>query len=269
MKKTTSFVLACICLSTLLNAQVGETPNYSNNAQLPAMAAQAEKLLSNPVNLYTGLPNISIPIFNYKSNSGLSLGISIDYAGGGLQVGESPSFVGLGWFLNTGGIITRTVRGKPDDFATYGYMYSDTIPADWRSDATKYYYDSLDTQQDIFQFNFPGHSGKFVFSETGEIITIPASKIKIIPSFTSYYITNSATLLSFRIITEDGIKYDFEEMDNNVFYVNSPGTVPRSDNYGDYHGVSWTITRIISAFNTDTIKFNKENPLQLGRLRNK
>jgi len=256
MKRFYFLLAVSILLNFSLTAQVGETPNYANSAQLPSSAAQSDKMMSNPVNLYTGLPNISVPIFNYKSNSGLSLGVSINYAGGGIQLGESPSFVGLGWFLNTGGMITRTVRGKPDDFATYGYMYSDTIQADWRSNSTKYYYDSLDTQQDIFQFNFPGHSGKFVFSKTGEIIIIPASKIKIIPTFTSYPITNARTLMSFRVITEDGVKYDFEEEDITYFSVSSPGIVPPSDNYNVAHGVGWTLTRMISAFNTDTIRFN-------------
>lgn len=188
------------------------------------------------------------------------MGVSIDYAGGGVGVSESPSLVGLGWYLNSGGIITRTVRGMPDDMSTYGYLYSAAIPSDWRNDANKYYHDSLDTQQDVFQFNFSGHAGKFMFGKNGQIIIIPDAKIKIIPSFFTPS-GNTATLKSFRIITEDGVKYDFEEADAatiNMIAGTGYSYVP-SGYYGVSHRVSWSLSRIISAFNTDTIKFTYQS----------
>jgi hypothetical protein len=256
MRKLILFLAGCMGATLPLFSQVGEAPNSANSAQLPSGAAQADKMMSNPVNLYTGVPNISIPIYSYKSNSGLSMGVSIDYAGGGVGVSESPSLVGLGWYLNSGGIITRTVRGMPDDMSTYGYLYAGAIPADWRNDGSKYYHDSLDTQQDVFQFNFPGHAGKFMFGKNGQIIIIPDAKIKIIPSFFTPS-GNNATLKSFRIITEDGLKYDFEEADGAGINMNSGSgySYVASGYYGVSHRVCWSLSRIISAFNTDTIKF--------------
>ncbi|HEX2629982.1 MAG TPA: hypothetical protein VHM26_13245, partial [Chitinophagaceae bacterium] len=143
------FALCLMCC--LANAQSGETPNYANSATLPPGASQASKFTNSAVNLFTGVPAVSIPIYNYKNNNGLALAVSLEYTGGsGIQVGEEAGIVGLGWYLSTGGGITRTVRGMPDDRATYGWLYAAAIPTDFRNDASKYYHDSIDSQCDIF-----------------------------------------------------------------------------------------------------------------------
>jgi hypothetical protein len=236
-------------------SQTAESPNMANSASLPPSAAQASKINSTPVNLFTGIPNISIPIYSFKNNSGLNISVSIDYVGGGIQVNEAPTVVGLGWYLNTGGSITRIVRGMPDDMPDYGYLYAAAIPQDWRTNANKYYHDSIDTQQDIFQFNFPGHSGKFYLGKNGEVIVVPLSKIKVIPSFQTASLFNQ-TLKSFRIVSEDGVKYDFEDIDHSTINVDGSYSPAVSGYYGKAHGTSWSLSRIISPFNTDTIKFN-------------
>ena len=95
MKKFIVLISACFYFCVFVFAQSGEEPNVANSATLPSFAAQADKMMSNPVNLYTGVPNISIPLFSYQSNSGISVGIGINYAGGGIQVGEYSSIVFL------------------------------------------------------------------------------------------------------------------------------------------------------------------------------
>lgn len=67
-----------------------------------------------PVNYHTGLTNQSIPIYTVKSGD-LSLDISLSYHGSGNKVADVASWVGLGWNLNAGGVITRTVQGSPDE----------------------------------------------------------------------------------------------------------------------------------------------------------
>lgn len=67
-----------------------------------------------PVSYHTGTPNISVPIYEVKSR-GLSLPISLSYHGSGVKVGDVASWVGLGWSLNAGGVITRTVQSIPDE----------------------------------------------------------------------------------------------------------------------------------------------------------
>lgn len=68
-----------------------------------------------PVNYFTGLPNIEIPIYTIKEGA-FELPLKLRYHAGGHKVDEIASWVGLGWDLNTGGVISREVRGLPDDY---------------------------------------------------------------------------------------------------------------------------------------------------------
>lgn len=226
------------------------SPNMENSAPLSPTTEAASKLSSIPVNFFTGVPNISVPIYSYSSSTnGLSLGISIDYFSGGTQVAESPTTVGLNWFLSAGGEIARTVRGMPDDYPTYGYMYASSIPTDYRSNGDKYYYDSLDAEQDIFQFNFNGRGGQFYIGKNGQILSVPSSKLKIT------YTTSSSSLVAFRIITEDGVKYDFNDVESTTVTVNSPSSTFYNTGFSGSYNSAWYLSRIISPFSTDTIKF--------------
>ena len=72
-----------------------------------------------PVGNYTGTPQIGMPIGEAKGKS-LSVPISLSYHASGIKVDDIASQVGLGWSLNAGGVITRTIKGLPDE-STYGF----------------------------------------------------------------------------------------------------------------------------------------------------
>ena len=72
-----------------------------------------------PVNLYTGTPNIEIPIWNL-THKDLSEPISLVYNAKGVKLQESNSRFGISWDVRAGGSITREVRGLPDDFKGSG-----------------------------------------------------------------------------------------------------------------------------------------------------
>lgn len=86
-----------------------------------ATAASLGKFGDIPVSLYTGTPNISIPLHEVNSRS-LSIPLSMSYHASGIKVEEIAGWVGLGWALDTGGVITRTIRGIPDEFPL-GYYH--------------------------------------------------------------------------------------------------------------------------------------------------
>jgi hypothetical protein len=137
---------------------------------------------------YTGTPEISIPIYTVKCGD-ISLPITLDYHASGIKVSQQASWVGLGWSLNAGGVITRTIFGY-DDFgkrskgwgdvpeSPIGYYFDQDFPyvnslneivppINGNPDDDIYYnYNKIaasDGEPDVFCFNFNGYSGKFYF----------------------------------------------------------------------------------------------------------
>ena len=62
------------------------------------------------IDYYSGRLGLNIPIYTYDDPA-FKIPISIDYASNGFQPGASIGVVGMGWYLNVGGAITREVRG--------------------------------------------------------------------------------------------------------------------------------------------------------------
>ena len=141
-----------------------------------------------PVSYYTGVPQISIPLYTIKCGN-ITLPITLDYHASGIRLSQQASWVGLGWALNAGGVITRTVCGF-DDFgkettawderppSPKGYYFDQDFPyvnneneivppQNANMDDDIYYkYNTIassDGEPDVFCFNFNGYSGKFYF----------------------------------------------------------------------------------------------------------
>ncbi len=83
-------------------------------------ASSLSKYVDIPVSLYTGVPEITIPIFNIENNK-FRLPVYLSYHSNGNKASETASWTGLGWSLNAGGIITRSVKGLPDDKEHWEY----------------------------------------------------------------------------------------------------------------------------------------------------
>lgn len=250
MKKILLMFITGIILCGKTVAQ--QSPNLTNAATLSPNTEKAIKMGSEEVSLFTGVPQIGVPLYSYSNpGNSLSLNVSLSYQAGGIGVDEAPTFTGLGWYLNAGGIITRVVRGQADEGNEYiseGFLNTDSIPNDWRANGSKYYNDSLDAEQDIFQYNFNGRSGTFYIGKNGQVAQVPLTKMKIIPQF------GYSTFPSFKIITEDGVTYIFDKTEFTSFCYGSPyDPIPQllNDNPS-----SWSVTKIISPFKTDTIQLN-------------
>jgi len=67
-------------------------------------------------NKYTGVPNISIPVYNLIDGV-VNIPIDLRYHASGIKVEQKASWVGLGWNLNAGGHITRRTNGRVDENA--------------------------------------------------------------------------------------------------------------------------------------------------------
>ncbi len=220
-----------------------------------------------PVSLYSGIPQISIPIFDARGRR-LSVPISLSYHAGGNRVEDIASWVGLGWSLNAGGVINRTVRGIPDKesnngFYSVGLEASTLVPPTDTTDAN-YNFDNdrvkqfatgvLDTEPDVFMFNFGGQSGRFVIDYDKTVKTIiPHNKLRIEPTFG---VLNEIT--SFVVTGEDGTEYHFSDIIETF-------AVPACRQISDVHPIysynsSWYLTTIVAANDLDSINFFYSSP---------
>ena len=77
-------------------------------------AAAFDKLDQSPVELATGGTNVSFNLYNIKTKS-INIPIELRYHSGGIKVDEIASWVGLGWSLDAGGLISRIINGNPDE----------------------------------------------------------------------------------------------------------------------------------------------------------
>ncbi len=114
---------------------------------------------TSPVSLFTGTSSVSVPLFAATNSTGARVPVALQYNASGIKVNEVAGPVGLGWNLMAGGTITRVTRGIPDE---YGNMVSD--PSNVNGSKLNGILNGLvDAEKDLFYFNFPGGSGKFIF----------------------------------------------------------------------------------------------------------
>lgn len=99
-------------------------------------ASAFQKYGETEINEYTGNPAISIPLYTL-SYKGIEVPLSLTYDGGGIQVSQEASWVGLGWSLNVGGCINYVCQGGNDQWlGRYG---------SWKND----YYRILNSNPDL------------------------------------------------------------------------------------------------------------------------
>jgi YD repeat-containing protein len=180
-------------------------------------AGELGKFGNVPVGLFTGAANLSVPLLSFKTKD-LELPISLFYGSNGIKVDEVSSNVGLGWNLNFGGVITRTVRDKNDETTPRLYPPDDLATATEAQRVAFYKaagQESADTESDLYSFNFNGNSGKFVYDKNKQPVLVNHQKIKIEREG-----QNNADFL---LTTTNGIKYYFTEKETTTFRSSGSG----------------------------------------------
>lgn len=176
MKHVFTTLLFLFCFGTVF-AQVNLEPKAiptPNSASLGEYGAI-------PVGHYTGIPNIEIPLYELDLDE-VKFPLSLSYHASGVKVAQEASWVGMGWILNAGGCITRSVQGW-DDFGStpMGYFWNSNPPlatednnvSQVPSAIERQKYEDMqnnliDPEPDIFYFNFGGYSGKFFVQRASE-----------------------------------------------------------------------------------------------------
>ncbi|MEJ8590892.1 RHS repeat protein [Riemerella anatipestifer] len=137
-------------------------------------------------NFHEGSSSIRIPIYKLKMKDFIYT-IDISYNTKGIQVAEISSSIGLGWTLNSGGMISRQVRGRPDErpeayssIKNYdSFQASQSVRRSYLNKKIGFY-STFDDAPDIFYFNFNGYSGKFIINPVNnKVILQSLSDLKV------------------------------------------------------------------------------------------
>ncbi|MBQ4201785.1 MAG: hypothetical protein II648_05770, partial [Bacteroidales bacterium] len=224
------------------------------------------------LDLFHGTIGLTVPVYTYQDKD-FTLPVSLSYASSGFMPGASIGPAGLGWVLNAAGVITREVRGLPDDESNdyswkwfedpahaqqiiyvplldhvqryeeqmYGarsnltvfgfakaydtqaanlsdiidYVYTGTVGEEYmqvRLDTLTYeaHYQAIETQPDVFHFNFLGRSGSFILCPDGTVrvfdTNFPSGDLSVEFDWDWTSPGESAFILR----TNDGFRYDFD-----------------------------------------------------------
>jgi hypothetical protein len=172
-------------LNSMLKSTVRiQTPNTASLGQYGEI----------PVGLYTGVPDISIPLYEIEYG-GIKIPIVLSYHASGIRVNQEASWVGLGWALDAGGMITQNIRDDDNAFGEQCFPDPLTSPSvnnyelklgDVQSLCNGVPFEpqnilgdvDFDGEPDIYSFNFLGNSGKFFYKRNGDFAFVRKSNIK-------------------------------------------------------------------------------------------
>lgn len=252
-------ILICIAFHTLQAQNDFQSTDLVSQYKSPESASLG-KYVSLPMNLNTGTPNITIPIYTIQYG-GMELPMTLTYDASGVKVEDISSPVGLKWSLNIGGAILRMVRGTYDEGNSYsvatsgagtrGYYLSNGLS--WLRENSETFYGNtsnlgtymndvasgqLDTQPDIFAYNYLGHKGKFFFDENGNTIHQNKSDFKIDEVFTLQPRTRFS---EWNIISDDGMVAKFGGSNSAIESFYSAGVGQYTNHWQDN---SWFLTEL-------------------------
>ncbi len=224
-----------------------------------------------PIDFHTGQPNISIPVFTKQVAKGLTLNLALNYATQGIKVNGYSGWTGTSWSMPIGGTISRTVRGLPDeyqhpvngpgvgtgifhndDFWNYENLsFEDQARFNWSVLGTSI--EKFDADIDLYQFSFPGGSGRFVVTKVGgAIVPKLISKDQLVKIEIVQYNTETYEISSFRITDKNGYRYLFDKVEVSdaeprTFSVpfRGEGQLHASGHLGDYqYNSAWHLSKV-------------------------
>lgn len=251
----------------LTNAYAQNMKSLLNQVLPPSpQAAAFARYGEYPVGYSTGVPNISIPLYEIELED-YKLPISISYHASGIKQDDVASVVGLGWVLNAGGVISRTIKGAPD--LKYGYpTVYDTLyysPDRIKELIDKAYTNSekielvekmatnpfkcdYDIEADRFSFNFKDKAGIFRYSCQDKKF-IPLNHYPIYINATSDVNDESY----FYIVDSDGTIYHFNALEYSG----------NKNDEGNAEITSWYLTEINTPSGDITFKYVNAEPYEM------
>ncbi|HUM67008.1 MAG TPA: hypothetical protein PLV32_14210, partial [Chitinophagaceae bacterium] len=239
------FQLLLLCSPLIVRPQA---PDYGLPKVIPPSPAASSlgKYGDIPISLFSGLPGVTVPLYEFVSKE-LSLPIGISYHASGVKVEDIAGWIGVGFSMDAGGAITRSIRGLPDeDLGRLTDGIPDT-PTEQNDMWLVHFYamNQKDAEPDVYFYNFGGRSGQMMFDDDGNFYSTDAGKLK----FEKTLKTSPHT--TWIVVDEQGTRYLYGSAGGS-------GVEETSSNGGDPSVTAWYLTKMISADLSDTIHFKYE-----------
>lgn len=257
-------------------------PNSFVDVQTPT-AASLGKYGDVGVSYFTGNPNITIPLYEMNVR-GVKMPISLDYDATGVMPNSLPSWAGQNWTLNIGGVITRTVKGRRDEWKNpkhieasfshkpVNYFECHDKLIEYMDEGGNYSklkkdvaYCGYDYAPDEYTFHFMGKSGKFFLDQDGnwrvqsndnlEVIYDYNDPSNLIGSLFEKYPYSAAidqeqskTIAGFVIRDDEGNVYTFGYDKNAIDYTTNFWHMSANEDNETWHASSWYLTKVADRF---------------------
>ncbi|MEM9648294.1 MAG: RHS repeat domain-containing protein [Bacteroidota bacterium] len=203
-----------------------------------------------PMNKYNGTANINIPIHTIELD-GLAIPLTLSYNTSGIRVEQEASWVGLGWNLSEGMVITREVNGFDDIYefdannsTAEGWIYSQDYlePQSGNGFQHRITGSSLnairadmvanhpsDMEPDLYSLSTPNGSCKFYLPKKGIDDTVLHGRTIGLRDFIVDFVIASKT---FVVTDPKGFVYNFTEKEYSTGFSSwqaSPSNTQRSN----------------------------------------
>jgi hypothetical protein len=283
------YTLICLTFSFFSQAQIPGAPKNLLSPNSASLGLYGEI----PISLFTGTPSVSIPIYEMKYGD-VTVPITLSYHASGIRPDQHPSWVGLGWTLQAGGVISRVINDKPDEYDNgFKYEQSTSIGAPVSLATAGYYYKHsdfnlsqasndlfiIDSEPDQFSFNFLGYSGNFYLNNDGSwkvecdkpvkitfdntFLSFPSNLIKYDTNMAhnSFDCGNTKSFSGFTITDEYGVRYVFGGTSSAIEY----SIDFFKQNTDEWFANSWMLTKIILP-NDEVINFEYQRDAFINQL---
>ena len=287
MKITLKNLIKLIVLSAWIflsvsfhSAAQGQTVYKRGATQLESLlppapeAASAVRFVDVPFSHSQGLACLDIPVYTVKGRE-LSIPVSLSYASGGVKLDEVAGVAGLGWRLEAGGCVTRTVVDMPDEFLSaelsHGMPSQAMLaklgdPDDRSSEKAAFLRDIVwhrtDVSLDRYSYNVCGLSGSFVILDDGSVFHLSGDGVGI-----SYAGTPFTGVTAFTLTGPDGTVYvlDVTETGRHDGSGDSPPT-PTSGQPDRWTATTaWLLRTVTSRSGLETATFSYTEPAEWVR----
>lgn len=241
--KNSMLLFAAIHISIALNGQTTIQPVAPSVPTSP-QAAAFSKYGDIEINHSTGIPDISIPLFEIN-HRGYKVPLTLKYNPLPLRPGYNYDVYGHGWGLSVSSCISRTIEYLPDEWKDFKI---ETDKLSDRYESHKADIMKINLGHDIFNAVLPdGSSFEFVMHRGVNGLEYIVSNNRSVKISCSY---STANIRSFTVTDEHGIVYIFDGADTPYRGLGAPSSL-----YYDSY-VSWQLSSIQLPNSTEPIVFS-------------